>query len=104
MDCLGRLEAGTEVVAFGRGAVLGFLLRGGFAGEDFTAGLVVVFGGASSSEDSENTGVPCLKVLSSESELENPSVEEEISSIIGTKGLEVLGVDLKIILADLRGG
>ena len=43
MDCLGRLEAGTEVVAFGRRAVLGFLLRGGFAGEDFTAGLVVVF-------------------------------------------------------------
>ena len=36
MDCFERLEAGTEVVAFGRGAILGFLLRDCFAGEDFT--------------------------------------------------------------------
>ena len=46
MDCFGRLEAGTEVVAFGRGAVLGFRLRGVFTGEGFIAGLVADFGGA----------------------------------------------------------
>ena len=79
-------------------------MRGVFASESFTAGLVADFGGVCSSEDSKNTGVPCLKVVSSESELENLSVEEEISSTIGTEGLEVLRVDLKTILADLRGG
>ena len=46
MNCFGRLEAGTEVVAFGKGVVLGFRLRGVFAGEGFTAGLVADFGGA----------------------------------------------------------
>ena len=46
MDCFGRLEAGTEVVVSGRGDVLGFRLRGVFAGEGFTAGLVADFGGA----------------------------------------------------------
>ena len=68
-------------------------------------GLEVDFGGACSSEDSENTGVPCLKEVVSESEIEIPSVEEEeISSMVGAEGLERRGVDLKAILADLREG
>ena len=41
----------------------------------------------------------------SESELENPSVEdEEISWINGAEGLEVQGDDSKANLADLREG
>ena len=43
MNFFGRLGGGTEVVASGRGDILGFLLRGVFAGEDFTAGLEVDF-------------------------------------------------------------
>jgi len=46
VNFFGRLGGGTEVVVSGSEAVLGFLLRGVFAGEDFTAGLEVDFGGA----------------------------------------------------------
>ena len=43
VDFFGRLGGGTEVVASGRGAVLGFLLMGVFVGEGFTTGLEVDF-------------------------------------------------------------
>ena len=74
MNCLGRLAAGTGVVAFGGGDVLGFFLRGVFAG--LGTGLGVVCGSGSSTM-SKNTGLPCSKELFSESESENPSEEEE---------------------------
>jgi len=85
-----------------RGVVFGFLLRGVFEAEDLVE--VVGIEGFCSSEDSENTGVPCLKEGSSESDPERLEEEEEISSITGADGFEVLGVDLKAILADLREG
>ena len=89
------LRRGTEEVVLGvadleREGVKVFLLGGAVGGEDLMAGRVVFLGGAGvcSSEDSENTGVPCLKGLFSESESENPSEEEEekISSMTGVEG------------------
>ena len=44
---------------------------------------VVGIEGFCSAEDSENTGVPCLKEGSSESDPERLEEEEEISSITG---------------------
>ena len=82
------LRGGTEEVVLGvadleREGVKVFLLTGR---EGFLGGC--------SSEDSENTGVPCLKGVFSESESENPSEEEdEISSMTGVEDLEVLGVE-----------
>ena len=86
-----------------RGVVSGFLLRGVFEAEGLEE-VVIGFEEFCSSEDSENTGVPCLKEGSSESEPERLEEEEEISSITRAEGLEDLGVDLKAILADLREG
>ena len=85
-----------------RGVVFGFLLRGVFEAEDLVE--VVGIAGFCSSEESENTGVPCLKEGSSDSDPDRLEEEEEISSITGADGFEVLGVDLKAILADLREG
>ena len=65
---------------------------------------VVGIEGFCSSEESENTGVPCLKEGSSESDPDRLKKEEEISSITGADGFEVLGVDWKAILTDLREG
>ena len=94
------LRGGTEEVVLGaadleREGVKVFLLVGR-----------VEFLGGCSSEDSENTGVPCLKGVFSESESENPSdeEEEEISSMTGVEDFVVLGVEWKAILADLRVG
>jgi len=94
VDSLVRLGVGTEEVTFEREAILGFLLRDVFDEVGLKEGLVVGVEGFCSSEDSENTGVPYLKEGSSESEPERLEEEEEISSITGAEGLEVLGEDL----------
>ena len=105
------LRGGTEEVVLGvadleREGVKVFFLVGAVGGEDLMAERVVFLGVVCSSEDSENTGVPCLKGVFSESESENPSEEEEeeISSMIGVEDFVVLGVEWKAILADLRVG
>ena len=71
-----------------------FLLGGAVGGEDLMAVRVVFFGGVCASEDSENTGVPCLKGVFSESEFETPSKEEEERAILA---------DLRVGLADFEG-
>ena len=84
-----------------RGVVFSFLLRGVFEAEDFVE--VVGIDGFCSSEGYENTRVPCLNEGSSESDPDKLE-EEEISSMTGADDFEVLGTDLRAILADLREG
>ena len=93
----GFLEEGAEELV----ADFGFLL----------VVLVVGFeGGSCSSDDSENTEVPCLKGVFSDSVSEEPSdVEQEISSTIVSKdftlGLEEGEKDgLKASLVEVREG
>ena len=67
----------------------GFSL-GGFVGDDLEGTVEAGLGAGRglSSEDSENTGVPCLKEVFSVSLSEEGSEEESISSTIGEGCLE----------------
>ena len=99
VDFLALLGWGSVGVSYVEAYLREAFCLGVFVGDDLegTVGDSLGAGRGLSSEDSENTRVPCLKEVFSVSLSEEGSEEESISSTIGEGCLAGRDVDLSLI-------